>query len=126
MSSIDEEPIYPGPYDEKYLLLMRISEESPRAALLEAWVEVEASIHEASERLEISPKRRFPIRRVVIDSINTGRYSKSVLPLFESLRELRNEASHDPEFIPTRRQTRRYLQIAIELAITFRNPLSTT
>lgn len=120
----DDEPVYPAPYDTRYEQLLRISDESPRAALLEAWIEVESSLSEAAEKFDIYNSRRAPARKVVIELINTGKYAKTILPLFEDLRTLRNEAAHAPQFVPSKRQTRRYLQMAIEMALTFQNPLN--
>lgn len=126
LSLADEEPVYPPPYDERYERLLRIADESPRAALLEAWVEVEASLSEAAERNGIQNTRRISPRKVVLELINTGGYAKTLLPFFEDLRGLRNEAAHAPHFVPTSKQTRRYLQMAIELALTLQNPLEPT
>ncbi|MBC8527259.1 MAG: hypothetical protein H8D22_10505 [Candidatus Cloacimonetes bacterium] len=120
----DEESVYPAPYDSRYEQLLRIADESPRAALLEAWIEVESSLSEAAEKFNIYNSRRVPPRKVVIELINTGKYAKTILPLFEDLRGLRNEAAHAPQFVPSKRQTRRYLQMAIEMALTFQNPLN--
>ncbi len=122
-SVLDEEPVYPAPYDLRYEQLLRISEESPRAALLEAWVEVESALNEAAERFKIKNTRGVPPQRVVIGLIETGQYAKTVLPLFDDLRKLRNEAAHAHYFVPNKKQFKRYLQIAIEMALTFRNPL---
>ncbi len=122
----DEEPIYPPPYDDRYAQLLRIAEESPRVALLEAWVDVEAALSEAAERFKIYTHPHQMSSKTIISLINTGRYAKTVLPLFDSLRGLRNEAAHTPQFQPTTRQIRRYIQIAIELALTFKNPLKAT
>ena len=121
-NSISDEPVYPNPYDERYEQLLRISDESPRAALLEAWVEVEAALMESAEEYMSGSARRVLPRKLMIELINNGKYPKTVLPLFEDLRRLRNEAAHTPEFEPTSRQTRRYLQMAIELSLTFRQP----
>lgn len=120
----DEAPTYPPPYDERYSQLLRIAEASPRAALLEAWFEVEAAVAEAAERFQIPVFKGYrPSRKNVIDLIKTGRYDKSVLQVFEDMRQLRNEAAHVPEFQPTGRQIRRYIEVVIDLALTFRNPL---
>lgn len=125
-SLADEEPVYPSPYDERYERLLRIAEESPRAALLEGWVEVEASLSEAAERNGVQNSRRTSPRKVVLELINTGGYANTLLPFFEDLRGLRNEAAHASHFVPTSKQTRRYLQMAIELALTLQNPLEPT
>jgi hypothetical protein len=120
---IDNELVYPSPYNERYEQLLRIADESPRAALIEAWIEVEDSLVNASEKFGKKHSRRFPPRNAVLELINTGKYAKTILPLFENLRDLRNEAVHAPQFVPTKRQTRRYLQMAIELSLTLQNPL---
>lgn len=119
----DNEPVYPSPYDEKYAELLRIADTSSRAALVEAWVEVEASLMRAAERFNLDRGQGSASQKLVIGLINTGHYAKPVLPLFDGLRELRNKAVHVQQFEPHRRQIRRYIQIAIELALTFENPL---
>ena len=64
-----------------------------------------------------------PTQKQENNIIDTGKYAKTIFPLFEDLRVLRNEAAHAPQFVPTERQTKRYLQMAIEMALTFQNPL---
>lgn len=121
---IGDEPLYPPPYDELYERLLRIAEESSRAALLEAWTEVEVSLGDAADRCDVYNSKHIAPRRLLMELISRGFYPKTVLPLFEDLRALRNEAAHATEFIPSRQQTRRYLQLAIELALTFKQPSS--
>jgi len=120
---IGNEPVYPSPYKDRYEQLLRIADESPRASLMEAWMEVEDSLVNTSEKFGINHSRRFPPRNAVLELINTGKYAKKILPLFEDLRDLRNEAAHAPQFVPSKRQTRRYLQMAIELSLALQNPL---
>lgn len=116
----DEEPVYPAPYDERYYQLLRIADESPRAALIEAWIEVEGSLLTAAEKIGMKLVPHAPDR--IIDALfRQRRIAKTVIPLFESLRKMRNEAIHVPDFMPSSRLVRRYLQLAIELSLTFRN-----
>lgn len=121
---IDEEPVYPEPFDEKYEQLLRISVESPRAALLEGWIETEQAIYVAAKRFNIGNSQKLNLRRLIIELINTGHYAKTIYPLMEDLQNLKNQAAHSPDFIPTKNQIKRYLQLTIEMALTFKNPLN--
>jgi hypothetical protein len=121
---IGEEPIYPEPFDEKYEQLLRISEESPRAAILEGWTAVEHSIYKAAERFNVRAERSKNIRRVISELIDTGNYAKTVYPLVMDLYELRNQVAHTVEFSPSKKFIKRYLQLTIEMDLTFKNPLN--
>ncbi|AXY01286.1 hypothetical protein D1115_08955 [Vibrio alfacsensis] len=123
VSSGYEIPVYPAPYDLKYEQLIRIADESSRAALLEAWVDVESSLYQAAEMQGIDNAKHVVPRKVLVDLIETGKYAKTIYPLFEDLRKLRNEAAHVQQFEPTKQQTRRYLEMAIEMSLTLQNPL---
>ncbi len=123
--SINNEPIYPEPYDEKYYQLLRIADESPRAALLEGWVEVENAFYEAAKKFKVKSYSSKNIRKILAELIETGHYAKTIYPLVLDIYELRNQAAHTPVFIPTKQQLRRYLEMTIEMALTFRNPLNT-
>jgi hypothetical protein len=116
----DQEPVYPKPYDEKHSQLLRIAEESPRAALIEAWIEVEMSLSEAAVHFGLPSSPRAPHTKLIHQLIEKGHLAKTVLPLFDSLRNMRNEAVHTRDFVPGKEIVRRYLEIAIELALTFR------
>lgn len=125
-SHISEEPIYPSPYDEKYEQLLRISEQSPRAALLEAWIEVETVLNRVASGHGYPIFTKTQYRQVLEMLINKEKFPKTILPLFNDLRILRNEAVHVPEFIPKKSSTKRYLQLAVELALTFEKSLNKT
>ncbi|MCH7499022.1 MAG: hypothetical protein IH886_03295 [Nitrospinae bacterium] len=118
-----EEPVYPVPYNDKYEQLLRISEESPRAALLEAWIEVESALFEAAERADIKAMMRHP-NHVLNRLIKDGHVAKTVYPLFDSLRKMRNEAAHLNNFVPKLDLVKRYLELSIELSHTFHNLLT--
>jgi len=122
--SFNNEPVYPEPYDEKYSQLLRIAEESPRAALLEGWVEVENAFYAAAKQFEVKSYSSKNIRKILAELIETGHYAKTVYPMVEDIYSLRNQAAHTPVFIPTEKQIKRYLQITIEMALTFKNPLN--
>jgi hypothetical protein len=120
---MEKEPVYPEPYDEKYEQLLRISEESPRAALLEGWIETEQAIFEAAKRYNIEDYQKWNLKRLIIRLIETEHYAKSIFSLMVDLQKLKNQAAHSPEFVPTKNQIKRYLQLTIEMALTFKNPL---
>ncbi len=113
-----EEPIYPAPYDDKYELLLRIAEVSQRAAIIEAWSSLEASLFLALMRLGMDPTPS-DLRKYLPRLYEQGYVARDISPDYDGLRELRNEAVHRrlPEI--DAKLIRRYLQIAIERCITF-------
>ena len=96
--------------------LLRIAEVSPRAAITEAWREVESAATNAAETAGLEAPRRMPINHLVRELIRERIFSDTALPLFDRLRRLRNEAAHAPEFIIDQGEVERYVDLALRLA----------
>ena len=79
--------------------VLRLAEVSPRAAVLEAWREVELAALEAARRIAGD---NFRNRTLTYDAIRTLERSelvdRSILGSLRELRALRNQAAHAPEF----------------------------
>lgn len=86
---------------------------NPRAAILEAWLSVESSIHRLAYNSNL-PAPSFPRNpSSMIRAIEKG----GILPaedvaLFNDLRALRNQATHDPDFSPSPESVIKYAQLA--------------
>jgi len=86
-----------GPVQGIEATLRRLAEESPRAAIMEAWRLVEAKLRALAES-ELGP---MPARTQLMDRlrplVNRGRLSPSLLDLVPNLKRTRNTAVHEPE-----------------------------
>ena len=85
-----------APADEA---ILRLAEVSPRAAVLEAWREVELATLETARRIAGD---EFRNRTLTYDALRKIERSEqvdpSILGLFRELRALRNQAAHAPDF----------------------------
>ena len=100
----------------RYEVLQRLAQTSPRAAMIETWVEVDASMTDmAREYFNIS---RGPMasRRVVERLVENERLPRCALDFYQSLRDLRNSATHFPDRVLTQDDAERFLDHALHLA----------
>jgi uncharacterized protein YutE (UPF0331/DUF86 family) len=97
--------------------LIRIAIVSPRAAITEAWVELEKSIRTISIEKDIDPRESdrkrgvMPSHRMVTELVNQGHMPESLLPLFEDLRLLRNKVAHRHDFEVDYVQSEKYIYL---------------
>lgn len=115
-------PLPPPPgFQEHFHTLAEIS---ARAAILEAWTEVELAV----QGLPQSRSRGGPpgsgvmlspplvVRQLAEDKIiDSGTFA-----IFEELRQLRNQAAHAPNFQPSAQHAKEYVDLALRLATRFR------
>jgi hypothetical protein len=92
---------------------------SPRATILEAWLEVERAAVNTSRQLSLALKgvpARSPSQalRAVIES---ERLPRGMVSLVERMRALRNEAVHYPDFVLAPEAADEYAITALDLAI---------
>lgn len=104
----------------QYEQIRRIAEISPRAAILEAWIDVEVAIYAAAKRAGLEVKGPANTYLLVRNLVSLEKISKDILPFFERLRKLRNEAAHLPDFVLDQVEADKYLDLALGLANTFR------
>jgi hypothetical protein len=96
--------------------------ESPRSAILEAWLRVEEEAHDALGRHATmtggpgAMTSRPSPRRLAAALRQSGLLNEGQVRLVEELRQLRNEVVHAREFTPTREAIARYLDSAKYLA----------
>jgi hypothetical protein len=96
--------------------LDRLVEISPRAAITEAWIEVESAISFAAERLGISSGGAVSQAKIVQMLHEKRIMNDEVVTTYNRLRSLRNEAIHAQDFALPITETERYVDLAKGLA----------
>lgn len=101
-------------------LLYKIAEISPRAAIVEAWTLIETAAVK-SNLVMGSTFKRTSAKLIQDNLINTGKFGKDSIELINELRQLRNKASHLPDFAISQSEAERYLDLAIKSAHAIEN-----
>lgn len=97
--------------------LERLTEISPRAAILEAWIELEQVLFHMAEVYQI--KDRSPLR--IIETLySKGIVTKELASAFNEMRQLRNEAAHVPDFVVEEKKAQRYIGLSSGMALLLR------
>ncbi len=96
--------------------LTRLVEISPRAAITEAWIEVESAILFVAEQLDISNKDGIPQTRLVQMLHEKRIMDTEIVTTYNRLRLLRNEAVHSQDFPLSIAEAERYVNLAKGLA----------
>ncbi|MFT5593972.1 MAG: hypothetical protein ACI8SR_002359 [Oceanicoccus sp.] len=95
--------------------LLRIAEVSPRAAVVEAWTIIETAAMKNGLSMGSVVKHTSP--KMILDHLkSSGKFSDESLELINRLRQIRNKASHLPDFAVTQTEAERYLDLAIKSA----------
>jgi hypothetical protein len=104
--------------------LLRLAATAPRAAILEAWLHLEAAAIAAARRHGTSEPvshLRAPVR--LIESLEeTGVIDARQAAVFHELRSLRNSAAHAVGFEPSPETARDYVHLAARLEQSFAGP----
>ncbi|ABX51706.1 hypothetical protein Sbal195_4549 (plasmid) [Shewanella baltica OS195] len=93
--------------------LLRISEVSPRAAVVEAWTLIETAAIKNGLVMGGVMKRTNP-KMILTHLEKSGKFSPESLKLINELRQIRNNASHLPDFAVTQSDAERYLELAVK------------
>jgi len=104
-----------SPYRDRFDWIMRLAEFSPRAAILEAWIEIESELVKLCQRANIELPQRRQIIKLAEKVVKAELLPNEILPLLKNLRNLRNEAVHLPDFIIDD-EGMRYLSVAVAIA----------
>ena len=104
-----------------YELFQRIAEISPRAAIVEYWMDLEAAVAAAARTAGIESKSPFNSRELVKQFIALKKMTDDVLPAYDQLRELRNQAVHLQDFSLSLKDAHSYLQSVLGLGNEFRS-----
>ncbi|WP_339899368.1 hypothetical protein [uncultured Gilvimarinus sp.] len=93
--------------------LLRISEVSPRAAVVEAWTLIETAAMKNGLVMGGVIKRTNP--KMILSRLEeSGKFSPESINLLNELRQIRNKASHLPDFAVTQSDAERYLELAVK------------
>ncbi len=95
--------------------LLRLAEISPRAAITEAWRDVELTTRAAAEAYGIAERGTIAGTRVIQELVRRGLLPGGVANAYGTMRQLRNEAVHATEFSVGRDEAVRYGAVAKEL-----------
>ena len=95
--------------------LRRISDVSPRAAILEAWVLVEDAAGR-SGFVEGASIPRINPHLYVEELVRLGKLPAGSDSLLDQMRKLRNQAAHMPDFTVDQDEADRYLQLATRMS----------
>jgi hypothetical protein len=94
---------------------------SPRAAVLEAWREVELAALNAAQKIS---GETFPYKTLTYQALRFLEHSQSldrnVISVMRDLRALRNQAAHAPQFALTKESAIGYASSAFVVARYFR------
>lgn len=96
-----------------YDSLNEIAAHSPRAAVTEAWLNIEAASQEAASALEMEPRKRRSGREVIDFLVQQNKLPASAIRLYRTLRETRNMATHTLEWEMDSEEATRYIDLAL-------------
>jgi hypothetical protein len=104
-------------------VLVKLAEMSPRAAIIEAWREVEDSLLDAAKRKGLDlPPRQVTLPVYVIRLMHAkGLVDSDKLTIVNDLRMLRNSAAHAPDFALSKDSALEYAELATRLTEYFRS-----
>jgi hypothetical protein len=101
-----------------YELFQRIAATSPRAAIIEYWIDLEAAISAAAKKAKIEERS---VTKRVAALIDAGHIEADTMPLFLKLRDIRNQATHLSEFSISVEDALAYLESVLRLGNEFRH-----
>lgn len=96
--------------------LARLASISPRAAITEAWIEVEKEGDRVAEILDLDTRRKPALPQVIRRLIQQRIFSESASEVFDRARRLRNRAAHAPEFSLEQNEAESYIDLCLHLA----------
>ena len=99
-------------------------EDSPRAAIIEAWLSVERALSDACERLDLAQSyggvRTFRETSGLVQT--SGHLDSDLLGLLHHLRHLRNEAAHAIQFDISSKVAAEYIRLCLDV-VAYLQPL---
>jgi hypothetical protein len=99
-----------------YAQLLRLADVSPRAAVTEAWRNLESAVDQIAVSMGVDAKRPMSGARAIQTLIDKKQVDQSLLEDYDRLRKLRNQAVHAEEFDISQTEAERYAALAIEIA----------
>jgi hypothetical protein len=114
---VHREPRLQLPESTEHERVLRLAQISPRAAVVEAWREVELATSRAARVAGLSVEGRIAGTRHFQKLVQQEVVAGSFVPLYEQLRRLRNEAAHAPEFEIDQAEAERYVDLALAIVL---------
>lgn len=99
-----------------YAQLLRLADVSPRAAVTEAWRNLESAVDQVAVSMGMDAKRPMSGVKAIRSLIDKEHIDPSLIEDYNRLRKLRNQAVHAEEFDISQTEAERYASLAIEIA----------
>ena len=90
-------------------MLDRLVEISPRAAILEAWIELEQVLFQLAEGYQLKAKNPLHVIKFLTEK---GVISKDFSQTLHEVRRLRNDASHVPDFVVEEKEAQNFINLS--------------
>ena len=116
---IEEAIESPGKLSD-YERLLRIADISPRAAVMEAWREVEIGTKKVTDAYGIPTTGQIAGVKAIQELVSRGFLPSMLLSIYERLRRLRSRAAHAPDFVVDAEQAERFIEAANHFYESFR------
>ena len=105
-------------FEEEEASLLKIAEASPRAAIMESWTSLQNTLlkisFDAGQIDNIENYREHSRTGHAMLGINA--FTKSDFKIYHNLRELRNKATHMPDFVISTQDAKDFVSLATQLA----------
>jgi hypothetical protein len=95
-----------------YDRLVRIAEISPRAAIMEAWRDIEVTTKKVADAHGLSVDGAVAGVKAIRDIVGRGLLPRSVIGVYEQMRRLRARAAHAADFAIDSEEAERYIDTA--------------
>ncbi len=97
---------------DSYERLNRIAAISPRAAIMEAWRDIEVTTKQVTDAYEISTDSQIAGVKAIRELVHQHLLPESVVSVYEQMRRLRSQAAHAADFKITTDEAQRYIDTA--------------
>lgn len=115
LATTDMPQIRPQPHE--YDRIIGLVEISPRAAITEAWREVELATAQAAAAAGIDVEGRIAGTRHIQQLVQRELAPPTIIPVYNQLRRLRNRAAHGAEFEVDTAEAERFADLALGIAV---------
>ena len=114
---VEQPQLKSAPLSPKQQSLLQLAQTNPRSAILEAWQGIEFVVNKLSlQRALNMPLKITGSQNAIIRSfLDGGILTPDVISLYYELRNLRNQAVHEPDFNPSQEAVLNYIQLSDRL-----------
>jgi hypothetical protein len=95
--------------------------QNPRGAIITSWLEVEEAMRALLKARSFAPAAIASPLRTIHSIRDLGLVDPIFIEFTDELRQLRNQATHDPDFKPSQESVVDYVRLATELATIYRS-----